>query len=260
MHNRRHFKLGPTEWRSKRDLLLVSRFQLNHFHFHFNLRLIALDCLKLHTRAWKCTKHSPQRLATDVWSSTPHFRVIFQKCQRIYNASLFWPITVFLSNDELTADSRSKLLPIRWLSSFFILCWSTMIGAYTSLLSKMISQLFCKICMPCILSTFCKPDDGAQWVGRGHRKWSLKPGRQLSGTFHDLKLHIICISIHYISYQPSETYKLIKCYLEIATISFCVVRRSLVGIHRKARDSWVWQRGIVTGKRRTLRKLSLTIN
>ena len=133
MHNQCHFKLVPTEWRSRRDPL-VRGFQLNHFHFHFNLRLIALDCLKLHTRAWKCTKHSPQRFATDVWSSTPHFRVIFQKCQRIYNASLFWPITVFLSNDELTADSRSKLLPIRWLSSFLILCWSTMIGAYTSLL------------------------------------------------------------------------------------------------------------------------------
>ena len=88
----------------------------------------SLVCLKLHTRAWKCTKHSPQRLATDVWSSTPHFRVIFQKFQRIYNASLFWLITVFLSNDELTADSRSKLLPTRWLSSFLILCWSTIIA------------------------------------------------------------------------------------------------------------------------------------
>ena len=237
MHNRCHFKLGPTEWRSRRDPL-VSGFQLNHFHF--NLRLIALVCLKLHTRAWKCTKHSPQRLATDVWSSTPHFRVIFQKCQRIYNASLFWPITVFLSNDELTADSRSKLLPIRWLSSFLILCWTNMIGAYTSLLSKMISQLFCKICMPCILSTFCKPDDGAQWVGRGQRKWSLKLGHQLSGTFHDLKLHIICISIHYISYQSNETYKLIKCYLEVAIIFLCVVRRSLVGIHRKS----AWQSSV----------------
>ena len=41
MHNRRHFKLGPTEWRSRRDPL-VSRFQLNHFHFHFNLGLIGL--------------------------------------------------------------------------------------------------------------------------------------------------------------------------------------------------------------------------
>ena len=198
-------------------------------------------------------------VAPNVWSSTPHFRVIFQKCQRIYNVSLFWSTTFSLSKDKLNV-SRSILLHIIWLSSFFILCWSTMIGSFTFLLSKMISQLYCKICMPCILSTFCKPDDGAQWVGRGQRKWSLKPRHQLSGTFHDLKLHIICISIHYISYQSNETYKLIKCYLEIATISFCVVRRSLVGIHRKARDSWVWQRGIVTGKRRTLRKLSLTIN